>query len=50
MVEQVIRIDRRFRGPPDSGNGGFVAGLLSTALGGSGVEVTLRGTCADCRG
>jgi hypothetical protein len=42
MAEKVIRIDRRFRGPPDSGNGGYVAGLLATALGGSGVEVTLR--------
>jgi hypothetical protein len=42
MAKQVIRIDRRFRGPPDSGNGGYVAGLLATALGGSGVEVTLR--------
>jgi len=38
----VIRIDRRFRGPPESGNGGYVAGMLATALGGSGVEVTLR--------
>ena len=42
MEDQFIRIDRRFRGPPDSGNGGYVAGLLARALGGSGVEVTLR--------
>ena len=42
MADQLIRIDRRFRGPPDSGNGGYVAGLLAKALGGSGVEVTLR--------
>src|SRR5688572_28547221 len=42
MADQSIRIDRRFRGPPDSGNGGYVAGLLARALGGSGVEVTLR--------
>ena len=42
MADQLIRIDRRFRGPPDSGNGGYVAGLLARALGGSGVEVTLR--------
>jgi hypothetical protein len=42
MTDQVIRIDRRFRGPPDSGNGGYVAGRLAAALGGSGVEVTLR--------
>ena len=38
----IIRIDRLFRGPPDCGNGGYVAGLLAGALGGSGVEVTLR--------
>ncbi|MDQ3145246.1 MAG: hypothetical protein M3Q57_10290 [Pseudomonadota bacterium] len=37
-----IRIDQRFRGPPDSGNGGYVAGLLASALGGSNIEVTLR--------
>lgn len=42
MSEQTILIDRRFRGPPDSGNGGYVAGLLAKALGGSDVEVTLR--------
>lgn len=34
-------IARRFCGPPDSGNGGYSAGLLAAALGGS-VEVTLR--------
>ncbi|QPQ54225.1 hypothetical protein IC614_07580 [Allosphingosinicella flava] len=38
----IIRIDRRFRGPPDSGNGGYVAGRLAAALGGSGGVVTLR--------
>ncbi len=37
-----VRIDHRFRGPPDSGNGGYVAGLLAEALGGSNIEVTLR--------
>ena len=37
-----MRIDRRFRGPPDSGNGGYFAGLLAKELGGSGVAVTLR--------
>ena len=36
------RIDRRFRGPPDSGNGGYFAGLLARELGGSKVVVTLR--------
>lgn len=34
-------VGRRFCGPPDSGNGGYSAGLLARALGGS-VEVTLR--------
>ena len=42
MGEQMILIDRRFRGPPDSGNGGYVAGMLAKAIGGSNVEVTLR--------
>lgn len=37
-----VRIEHRFCGPPDSGNGGYVAGLLARALGGSEVEVTLR--------
>jgi hypothetical protein len=31
----------RFRGPPDSGNGGYSAGVVANALGGT-VEVTLR--------
>ena len=37
-----LRIDSRFRGPPTSGNGGYVAGLLAEALGGSDCRVTLR--------
>ena len=37
-----VRIDHRFCGPPDSGNGGYVAGMVARALGGSEVEVTLR--------
>ena len=37
-----MRIDRRFRGPPDSGNGGYFAGLLARELGGSNVIVTLK--------
>lgn len=36
-----VIIDRRFCGPPDSGNGGYSAGLLAATLGGA-VEVTLR--------
>jgi hypothetical protein len=36
-----ITIDRRFRGPPTSANGGYACGLVANAIGGSG-EVTLR--------
>lgn len=42
MQTETIRIDRRFRGPPSSGNGGYVAGIVAKALGGSGCAVTLR--------
>lgn len=38
----VVRIDPRFRGPPDSANGGYFAGLLARQLGGSDVVVTLK--------
>lgn len=38
----IIRIDRRFRGPPDCGNGGYFAGIVANALGGSDVVVTLK--------
>ena len=37
-----IRIERRFRGPPEIGNGGYVAGLVAAALGGSNCTVTLK--------
>jgi len=40
MSESII-IDSRFNGPPNSGNGGYVCGLLANALEGS-AEVTLR--------
>ena len=40
MSEQVT-INRRFRGPPESGNGGYVCGLLAGLIGGT-PEVTLR--------
>ncbi len=40
MSEQVT-IDRRFRGPPDSGNGGYVCGVVAELIG-STAEVTLR--------
>ena len=40
-----MRIERRFRGPTSTGNGGWTSGRLATALTGDGtgpVEVTLR--------
>ena len=37
-----IVIASRFNGPPDSGNGGYTAGLIAKALGGGPAEVTLR--------
>ena len=36
-----MTIDRRFRGPLDSANGGYAAGLLGSRLGGA-AQVTLR--------
>jgi len=36
-----VTIEKRFCGPPNSANGGYVCGLLANAMGGSG-EVTLR--------
>lgn len=38
----VVRIERRFRGPPATGNGGYVAGLVAAALGGSNCTVILK--------
>ena len=40
MSETVV-IERRFRGPPDSANGGYASGVLARRLEGA-VEVTLR--------
>jgi hypothetical protein len=40
-MTNTITIDRRFCGPPDSGNGGYVCGVLASHLGAPG-EVTLR--------
>ncbi|WP_280492276.1 hypothetical protein [Nocardia asiatica] len=37
-----LRIPRRFNGPPDSGNGGYVAGLLAEQRGERTVTVILR--------
>lgn len=38
---RTITVDPRYCGPPGTGNGGYVAGLLAAGLGGTG-EVTLR--------
>ena len=40
VAEQIV-IDHRFRGPPKSGNGGYVCGLLAAYVEGT-AEVTLR--------
>jgi hypothetical protein len=37
-----ILIDSRFRGPDDSGNGGYSCGVIAREHGGAEVEVTLR--------
>src|SRR5690606_21278347 len=43
MLDQIV-IGARFNGPPDSGNGGYSAGLAATAIGAesTGATVTLR--------
>ena len=41
MSHVTIRIDRRFQGPPDSGNGGYVAGRLAAFVDGT-VRVRLH--------
>lgn len=41
-MNRAITIARRFCGPPGSGNGGYVAGLLAAELDGSDCEVMLR--------
>jgi hypothetical protein len=42
----VLRVDRRFRGPSDSANGGYLSGLIAAragaSVGGSAAVVTLR--------
>ncbi len=40
-MRRTVVIDRRFRGPPGSANGGYVGGLIAEVMSGSG-EVTLR--------
>ncbi|MFM1886162.1 MAG: hypothetical protein RL026_1319 [Pseudomonadota bacterium] len=39
MENRVIRVARRFNGPPDSANGGYVCGLVCEAI---GEDVTVR--------
>lgn len=41
MTSEVV-IDRRFRGPPASANGGYTCGLVAAALGSATAEVNLR--------
>ena len=40
--QDTIRIERRFCGPPDSGNGGYVCGRLAQCVDGEAVTVRLR--------
>ena len=41
MAAEVV-IDRRFRGPPASANGGYTCGIVAAALGAQAAEVNLR--------
>lgn len=47
--EQPIVIDRRFTGLPETAHGGYVAGLIATALGAPSAEVRLRRPAATGR-
>ena len=40
-MKDIVTVDRRYRGPLDSANGGYAAGLLGSRLG-TTAEVTLR--------
>jgi hypothetical protein len=42
MPHSPLVVEARYCGPPNSGNGGYVAGLLARRLGEGPVEVTLR--------
>jgi hypothetical protein len=42
VAAETITIPSRFNGPPDSGNGGYTAGLVAGAVGSGPAEVTLR--------
>jgi hypothetical protein len=41
-MAEALTIARRFRGPPESGNGGYSCGVLARRLGDAQVEVSLR--------
>ena len=41
-ITTVLRLDRRFNGPPDSGNGGVTCGLLAAHVDLPVVQITLR--------
>ena len=41
-MKSTVRIDERFCGPPDSGNGGYVCGCLAKHMGGATTAVRLR--------
>ncbi len=41
-MAETVTIDRRFRGPPQSGNGGYTCGIVARAIGSQPAEVTLR--------
>jgi hypothetical protein len=40
-MSDLVSIDRRFRGPPDTANGGYAAGAVAAHVGGA-AEITLR--------
>jgi hypothetical protein len=42
LTGENIVIQRRYRGPAGSGNGGYSCGLVASLLGGAAAEVTLR--------
>jgi len=41
-VSEIITIDPRYCGPPGTGNGGYVGGLLAARLGGGAADVSFR--------
>jgi hypothetical protein len=41
-VAETVKIERRFRGPPESGQGGYSCGILARFVDGPAKEVTLR--------